>query len=211
MPDPIVPPPVPTVVPPEPKHVQVSEDDWKKVLAAVEQIGHMPGMVKRLVSETITATPPKAPEIKPEVKREEAWQKELDGFKAQLEAANNRNALQSAVSKVTFYDPEDAVRELLPKVKVKEDGKQYVSGKKVLGGVEVDEEFDLDSAVAQFAKSKPYLVKTVVTGGNGARSGAGGVSDAPRDYKTLYDNPTLMKEWLVKDPALVASLRAKPK
>lgn len=89
-----------------------------------------------------------------------------------LAAANRHSAIRAAVSKIEFFDPEDAVRELAGQVQEK-DGRHFVPGTEIVAGVQVAREFTMEEAVQALAKRKPHWVKARVAGGSGATGASG--------------------------------------
>jgi len=81
-------------------------------------------------------------------------------------------ALRAAVSKVDWFDSEDAVRELAGQVREKE-GRYFVAVRENAAGIEVEKACSLEEAVAALAQRKAHWVRAKPAGGSGA-SGATG-------------------------------------
>jgi hypothetical protein len=202
----------PVVVPKvETPMLQVPEAEWK---ALNEKVAQLPGMVKRIVSESV----PKVELAQPVAQKEDKYTKleaELNAMKTGMRDSKIQGEIISAASPLGFFDPvNDVVGRLKGKV-VEKDGKFVVPGKQKLEatGAEIDVEYSIADAVKQIAVERPYLVKGQAS--NAEPIGATGRADtlnalnAPSDYNTLLANPNLMGAWLAKDPATVERLRQK--
>lgn len=95
-------------------------------------------------------------------------------------------ALATAVAALPFYDPAEAVNELLPSVAFK-DGKHVVPGTKTVLGVQAPHDYTLAEAAQQLAARKTHWVKTEVKGGTGAGGSEGGGASFDFSKDPSYD------------------------
>lgn len=191
------------------------------LLAEVAQLKHqIPGMITRIASEQFDKRASKSGESDARGQKPDL-QAQLDALSGELKkrdeiiATEKRaNAVRAAVSGITWFNPEDAVREILPNVTEK-DGRLLVPGVEKLADQEISREFPLDEAVRNLAKKKPYLVRASIQTGSGATgglpgsAGSSGLKDQITKWSQVKDDPVLLARLQAENPAYAESLQFK--
>lgn len=194
---------------------------FQALLAEVAQLKHqLPGMVTRIASEQLEKRVNNRSQEENRIQKPDL-QAQLDALSTELKkrdeiiAAERRvNSIRAAVSSISWFNPEDAVREILP-VAQERDGKLYVPGVERVANQEISREYSIDEAVAKLAKSKPYLVKASVQSGSGATGGSSGSAGVPglktqiTKWGQVKDNPVLLASLQAEDPAYAEQLQFK--
>lgn len=211
------------------KEVQPAPPDFAKLIgeALTQQLAGLPALVEQSVAKQVAALTPKPEDKKSENKKPEEdkidWkqtvadlQKKDQERDAQLAQERARSALATAVAGVPFFDPQDAIRELLPKVQIKE-GKHVFPGTQIVLGKELPADLSLEDAAKQLGRQKPHWVKSDVKGGTGAggsttsNTGAVASHDFTQDptYDELMDpaNGKLLVEFQDKHPERFARVQ----
>ena len=182
------------------------------------QAGHIKRVASELIAEQLKTTTPAstaAPIIKADATPktvEEAnkiWEAKFESLTTQLETEKASAALATAISKKTWHDPEDAIRELKPLLKKTATG-WVVPTTVDANGVQVTKELSLDEAVTALESRKPYLVKVTVQGGiqagGQAPAAALTASTLPKTYAEMMANPKTMLEVKRSHPDLYQKL-----
>ena len=165
-----------------------------------------PGMVTRLVSKQLEGhkpTTPPAPEVKKtDTDRIAALEAERDAMKSEKELAQIENQIRAVVGKVEWCDPNEAVHELMGKVKRADDGSLYVPGKQKIAGKDFDAQLSLEDGMKDLATRKPHWVKVKVQGGSGAGGSNGGEVPETMTYAELMkpQNAAKLTEYMTKYP-----------
>ena len=210
VPSPVASPPSPAVPAPVFDAVKFGEELLAKVPAILAA-----ALIKRDADAKITSDAAAAAAAAEKARASEGaleavkrLETELKVRDAALESERSANAVRTAVSKISFVDAEDAVKELAPKA-TKKDGQYVVPTTRLVQGVQIADLVTLDQAAADLAKAKPHWVKANPQSGSGASGG----TDAPISldkltYKDLLADPAKMRQAKQKKPELVTQLRA---
>ena len=202
---------------------QAEQTDWEDPAPKKEKgarrkemarlLESMHGQIARLQSELPEIVRRIASEGRVENKSERpaGVQAQLDALRAEIQKRDTALATQTrekhvraAVQGIPWFDPEDAVRDLLPRV-IERDGQFFVPGTERIGSQELKRDLPLDEAVKQLAKSKAYWVKADVRPGTGASGANAPIGGAPGKikYAELQRDPALMARMQAEHPELV--------
>ncbi|MCW8128923.1 MAG: hypothetical protein KIS92_00935 [Planctomycetota bacterium] len=167
----------------------------------------IPGIVEGAVKKYVDSLNLPKPSEKPEEKGGEGkpaddnknWREAVGALEAKLAQKEAENAVRAAAGKVTWFDANEAVQEILPKV-VNKEGKLVVPSTAVKLGIPVPVELSLEEAMQDLSVRKPHWVKTKVDGGTGA-TGANEIAGATvPSYDALMGNADLLAKWLDARP-----------
>ena len=184
----------------------------RTLVAKVAGLEHqIPEIGRRIASEQ----PVSKSESKGDVQAQlDALRQEIDKRDQVIAREKRANAVRAAVSAIPWFNPEDAVRELLP-VAQERDGRLFVQASEKVGSVDVSKELTLEEAVRGLAKAKPYLIKASLSGGSGASGDALGGS-APSmlkgqitKWRQVKDDPVLLSRLQAEDPEYAEKLQQK--
>jgi len=210
------------VVVTEPAKTEPSKAEVKAARRAERDRVHqtLVATVSQLQAHVIELQKPKI-EVKQTETEKQSVQAQLDALRGEIDKRDKliaqekrHNAVRAAASSIPWFNPDDAIRELLPLTQER-DGRLYIPTTERVGTVDVSKELSIDDAVKGLAKSKPYLVKATVQSGSGA-SGGNSTGSAGTSLKTeitkwsqVKENPVLLARLQAEDPQYAEALQQK--